>query len=159
MVRTSSITMVRTAKSLMFYACFSVLLLDGRVCASGIVIKPRECRISFIVGYRPKFVAIVMHPRSTSSLRRQVAPPQNVNCKIQSRFGVLARQRRHGEMWYGIVAMSHANYFGSDRWNGGRAYRSPEPSKFGQFVQTPTGALPLDPVGRLPSPDPLVCTQ
>jgi len=60
----------------MFSVCLSVTLLNGRVCAKDFVVKAFEYGNAFdTVGQRKRFV--VLHPRSTLSLRRQVAPSQN----------------------------------------------------------------------------------
>ena len=68
------------AKSSMIF--LSVTLLNGRVCAKDFAVKAFEYGNAFdTVGQRKRF--IVLHPRSSLSLRRKMAPPRNVeieNC-------------------------------------------------------------------------------
>ena len=69
-----------------------VILLHGEVCKRGVAINPSQLtNVSDIVEQR---TTAVVHPLSTVSVRRYVAPPHNAELKISSHLGVIAHKER-----------------------------------------------------------------
>ena len=67
------------------------MLLHGEVYKRGVAINPSELTNVFDMAAR---TIAVVHPLSTVSVRRYVAPPHNAELKISSHLGVIAHKER-----------------------------------------------------------------